>query len=143
MYRSPVLDTGIVLTGLKCVHNICLQLFFVSVFSFVGPLVSLEVPSKFHYKILFQRIKKGFPPVLSRFCHFLGPPEYSDELEFSPPEYSDDVEFSDISACWFWTKNFVTKKIIVISYSRRWIGGMQSKKILQKSKRTFKSLFCL
>ena len=59
MYRSPVLDTGIVLTGLKCVHNICLQLFFVSVFSFVGPLVSLEVPSQFHYKILFQRIKKG------------------------------------------------------------------------------------
>ena len=34
-----------------------------------------------------------------RFCHFLGPPEYSDELEFSPPEYSDDLEFSDISDC--------------------------------------------
>ena len=49
------------------------------------------------------------PNILSRFCHFLGPPEYSDELEFSPPEYSDDLEFSDISDCWFWTKNFVIK----------------------------------
>ena len=49
------------------------------------------------------------PNILSRLCHFLGPPEYSDELEFSTPEYSDDLEFSDISACWFWTKNFLQK----------------------------------
>ena len=53
------------------------------------------------------------PNILSSFCHFLGPPEYSDELEFSPPEYSDDVEFSDISACWFWTKKFLTKKLLL------------------------------
>ena len=82
------------------------------------------------------------PNILSRFCQFLGPPEYSDKLEFSPPEYSDDLEFSDIFACWFWTKTFVIKKLLFISCSRRRIGVMQSKKILQKSKRTFKSLFC-
>ena len=65
----------------------------------IVPRVFFNRQNTLSQKFLNRQNFLSIPNILSRFCQFLGPPEYSDELEFSPPEYSDDVEFSDISAC--------------------------------------------